>query len=171
MEPTPSRWRQAALAVVILSAAALALVWVFLVPIYQAPDEPMNLDYALAINAHGGLFRPASASFDSLPSSVHPHTAYLEQRCRTGAVAFHPTVKMPPEYGTWSGFVALDREAPPAGEVTGPNKPFAVYPFGYYTLVAPVGGPAAPDSRWSGLRLLRGPRVVGAVVDGDVVDD
>jgi 4-amino-4-deoxy-L-arabinose transferase-like glycosyltransferase len=140
MEPARCSGSQRGLALltVILSAAALALYWVFLVPIYQAPDEPMNLDYALAINEHGGLFWVHNTSYQELPTSVHPHTFYLAARCRSGAVAFQPQTKMPPEYGSWDYFVTLDREAP-AREcvtITTPNKPFAVYPYGYYALLA-----------------------------------
>jgi hypothetical protein len=45
---------------------------------------------------------------------------------------------MPADYGTWDYYVSLDREAPPRNslKITRPNKPFAVYPFGYYALVA-----------------------------------
>src|SRR5262249_58979835 len=41
----------------VLAAAGLCLRWVFIVPIYQSPDEPAHLDYALAIYHNGGLFR------------------------------------------------------------------------------------------------------------------
>ncbi len=140
MEPArcSRSWRHIALIAVVLAAATLAGYWVFLVPIYQAPDEPMNLDYALAINAHGGLFWAHYTSYEQLPSSVHPYTPYLAERCRSGAIAFQPQSKMPPEYGSWDYFVALDREAPSPTSVaiTSPNKPFAVYPFGYYALLA-----------------------------------
>ncbi len=134
-----SDWRRRlALGAVVLSAAGLALYWVFLVPIYQAPDEPMNLDYALAICEHRGLFWVHYSSYEALPTSVHPHTPYLADRCRSGAVAFRPQAKMPADYGTWEWFTTVDREAPPrpARPITTPNKPFAVYPYGYYALLA-----------------------------------
>src|SRR4051812_47521282 len=72
------------LAAVVTGAVGLALVWVFLVPIYQAPDEPLHLDYALAIREHGGLFRLHYRSWDELPSSVHPYTHYLIEASQTG---------------------------------------------------------------------------------------
>lgn len=126
-----------ALLVILSASAGLALVWVFRVPIYQAPDEPMNLDYALAINRHGGLFFVHDTRYEKLPTSVHPYTAYLARRVFTNGVAFRPAARMPPEYGTPEFFAAIDRDAPPWNvPIDGPNRPFAVYPFGYYTLLA-----------------------------------
>ncbi len=43
----------------IVGATALALIWVFLVPINQLPDEPVHFDHALALNKTRSLFRPA----------------------------------------------------------------------------------------------------------------
>src|SRR4051812_20153594 len=126
MEPAacPSDWRRRlALGAVVLSAAGLALYWVFLVPIYQAPDEPMNLDYALAIHAHRGLFCVHYTTYEALPTSVHPHTPYLVDCCRSGAVAFRPEARMPADYGTWEWFARVDREAPrDSRPITSPNK-------------------------------------------------
>lgn len=125
------------LVLIVLASTALALTWVFRVPIYQNPDEPMNLDYALAINRHHGLFVVHGASFETLPVSVHPYTDYLAARTETNRVAFRPDAKMPPDYGTAGYFDAIDRDAPPWDvPVDGPNRPFAVYPFGYYALLA-----------------------------------
>lgn len=133
----PWSWANLVLIGIIAASAALALAWVFRVPIYQAPDEPMNLDYALAINRHGGLFVLHGASYQALPSSVHPYTEYLAERLHTSRVAFQPGEKMPAGYGTAEFFAAIDRDAPPwEVGVTGPNRPFAVYPFGYYALLA-----------------------------------
>lgn len=136
-EPRTFRHRLG-LALVVLGSAALAVVWVFLVPIYQAPDEPMNLDYALAIYEHGGLFHPTRSSYEELPGHVHPYTHYLMQRTEFGRIVFKPGQRMRPEYGSWDYFARLDRQGPSrAGLVIDtPNKPFAVYPFGYYGLLA-----------------------------------
>src|SRR5262249_26631458 len=131
-------WPGLALAAVVLAAAAQTLLWVFLVPIYQAPDEAEHLDYALAINAHRGLFLVQNTTFRALPGAVHPYTRYLHQRTRTGEVAFRPAVKMPPGYGTAAFYEALDRDAPAAdsARIDRPSQLAAVYPFGYYTLLA-----------------------------------
>lgn len=141
MEPAacpPGRGYRLALGTVVLAAAGLALYWVFLVPIYQAPDEPMNLDYALAIHEHGGLFWVHYTSYEELPTSVHPWTDYLADRCHSSEVAFQPRTKMPQGYGTWEWYAALERDAPvrDPSVISLPNKPFSVYPYGYYTLLA-----------------------------------
>ena len=52
-----TRWQRAALAAIVAGSAALTLVWVFLVPVFQAADEPTHFDYALDLHAHRGLFR------------------------------------------------------------------------------------------------------------------
>lgn len=132
------RGHQLALLAIVLAACGLALYWVFLVPIYQAPDEPMNLDYALAINEHGGLFRVHHTSYQQLPTSVHPYTAYLIDRTQTARVAFNPGARMAPEYGSREFYEAIEREAPSREglHIDTPNAPFAVYPYGYYGLLA-----------------------------------
>jgi 4-amino-4-deoxy-L-arabinose transferase-like glycosyltransferase len=131
-------WPRLALAAVVLAAAGQALLWVFLVPIYQAPDEPEHLDYALAIHAHRGLFLAQGTAFKQLPGAVHPCTAYLARKTWTGEVAFHPSARMPPGYGTRAFYKALDREAPPLDSVRveRPSQLAALYPPGYYTLLA-----------------------------------
>ncbi len=133
-----NRWHFLSLVAIVLGSCSLALYWVFLVPIYQAPDEPMNLDYALAINEHGGLFRVPGASFDSLPRLVHPYSTYLAQKTETGRIIFQAAQKMAPEYGTAEFYAKLEREAPSRGDlrIDTPNGPYAVYPFGYYGLLA-----------------------------------
>ena len=70
------------LALIVLGAAGLSLRWVFLVPIFQAPDEYGHLDYGLCLYEHG-LFRakdiPAAAPVNYV---VHPLTEYLCSRSR-----------------------------------------------------------------------------------------
>jgi hypothetical protein len=125
------------LLILLLSVAALGLHWVYLVPIFQAPDEPYHLDYALAIHQKGGLFRiqgppPPGARM------VHPYTHYLMDRTALQAVAFHPEAKLPPGYGLPAFDEMLESECPspesvPMTEATGLAW---VYPFGYYALLA-----------------------------------
>lgn len=130
--------RFVALATIVLGAGGLAVYWVFLVPIYQAPDEPEHLDYALAINEHGGLFCGQGMSFYDLPGSVHPYTCYLAEKTHTLEVVFRGKVKMSPEYGTLGFFTEVDRGAPSRESlrIDTPNHLFAVYPFGYYATLA-----------------------------------
>lgn len=124
-------------------AAAVALLagyWVFLVPIFQAPDEPPHLDYALGIYSAGKLLnvreRPlAPAAFDLV---VHPYAVYLEEQ-----TDFHAVLKghtpMALDYGTCPYYQQLDRNAPVAAALTVPSaNPSLItqYPFGYYALLA-----------------------------------
>lgn len=128
------RW---ALAAIVLTSMALTAVWVARVPIYQAPDEPLNLDYALALRAHRGLFR-VPGSHDDLPRTVHPYSDYLLRVTAADEIAFRWWRKVTPDYGTWEYFREVERHAPDvAGLVIDePNRPYAVYPFGYYGLLA-----------------------------------
>ena len=124
------------LAGIVAAACGVSLIWVFVVPIYQSPDESAHFDYALAIYAHGRPFLAQHTSFERLPETAHPYTAYLEKRTRALEISFSPGAKVEPGYGTAKYFAALDRDVPPANEVTGPNQLAAVYPFGYYTVLA-----------------------------------
>jgi 4-amino-4-deoxy-L-arabinose transferase-like glycosyltransferase len=126
------------LAAILVSATGLAVVWVFLVPIFQAPDEPMNLDYSLAILEHGGPFCVYGATYESLPRIVHPYTDYLVEQTEAEEIAFRWWRKVAPEYGTWDYYKAVEAGAPSRCglDIDTPNKSFAAYPFGYYSLVA-----------------------------------
>src|SRR5438105_480393 len=142
------RWQRLGLATVIVATTGLALVWVFLVPIFQSPDELHHFDYALAINAHRGLFQARNAKYTDFKNLIHPYTYHLVERAHTNRVAFHPEQKVPPDYGTRAFYRAIDRDAP-AWNTTPtdvPNALVTVYPFGYYAFLAV----------WiEGLRLIR----------------
>ncbi len=134
----PQHAHRLALIAVIATAALQAVAWVFLVPIYQAPDEPMHLDYALALKAHGGLFWKHNTSWSRLPGSVHPYTVYLMEATHTNRIIFTPREKVVPEYGTRSYYTKVEQAAPRLEDIAvdSPNKPFVVYPFGYYGVLA-----------------------------------
>jgi 4-amino-4-deoxy-L-arabinose transferase-like glycosyltransferase len=127
------------LAGILLGAAGLALVWVFLVPIFQAPDEDTHLDYALCIHDRGSLLvgRHFPTVVD-LGDCVHPYTLYLRERAFTGPMLHDEVPGMPADYGTPAFFQAIDRDAPPPDRVQFSDGPFLLraYPFGYYTLLA-----------------------------------
>lgn len=131
-------WTTAALAAVIAVAAVQATLWVFLVPIYQSPDEPAHLDYALALRAHGGLILARHTKFKELPVDAHPYTQHLRNRSGLNAIAFNPSSKVSPDYGTPEFFAALDRDAPDVSALTidRPCQLASLYPFGYYALLA-----------------------------------
>lgn len=119
-----------------MGATLLALRWVFLVPIYEAPDEPTHLDYAFSIYSEGHLLNGRHLL---VGGGVHPYTAYLGQVSRQPEIAFQPSVHVPPQYGTGAFYAGVDRGAPSlAGGWHPAFAPLllAVYPFGYYALLA-----------------------------------
>jgi hypothetical protein len=137
-------------AAIVLGAVGLSLRWVFLVPIYQSPDEPQHLDYALCLLEHGGLYQARDLSaVERDPALVNPygvpylcyflhsHTRYLADRSEHFAICQNHVVKVPPQYGTRGFFANLDRDAPvPVIEPDLPPSLAFGYPFGYYALLA-----------------------------------
>ncbi len=63
-----------AVAIVILLAGGLSTIWVFLVPMFQAPDEPVHFDYAASIYSAGRLITLDDGTPDWI---VSPYTKYL----------------------------------------------------------------------------------------------
>ena len=141
------KWQRWVLCSIVLGAATLSTCWVFLVPIYQFPDEPLHLDYALGLHAHHRLF----CAGDSKPPRmnnrseniythdyVHPYTNYLMDQSGAGPIAFNAPAKVAPEYGIAAYFEQLDREAPAWQNITVGEAPFLfrLYPFGYYAMLA-----------------------------------
>lgn len=135
-----------ALGVIVLGSSGLAALWAFTVPVFQAPDEPLHLDYALAIQQHGGLFHPQALEparnnngYENIFTHdyVHPYTRYLLERTSAGTIAFNPAAKVAPDYGSPEFMRALDRNAPQI-ETDAAAVPFLfrLYPFGYYALLA-----------------------------------
>lgn len=143
-------WEGCALAGVIAASAAVSLAWVFLVPIYQSPDEPVHLDYALCLYEHGGLFRANDVAaaqrvmeaprFRGRPYIfylLHPYSLYLADRTELATVHFNAAARMPPGYGTAAYFAELDRDRPPRpARIEAPPAQAYYYPFGYYGLLA-----------------------------------
>jgi hypothetical protein len=131
--------RGVVLGLIVLGAAAVALVWVVHVPIYQAPDEPEHLDYAFCLCDHPYPFRARDLPPGERPGQyVHPYTRYLVERAFTQQVAARPGVKMPAEYGSRAYYDAIDRDAPPRDRlsISRPPSLLACYPFGYYAVLA-----------------------------------
>lgn len=116
----------------------LSLYWAFLVPIYQAPDEPSHLDYALSIYGNHGLLnlrdKPSESTYFAF---AHPVTNYLIRKTGFLNVVFESSIGMAPDYGRKAYYAELNRGAPATGSKPDKN-PFivALYPFGYYALVA-----------------------------------
>lgn len=137
------------------AAMALATYWVWLVPMFQAPDEPTHFDYALTLYSTGGLLRAdgrARVAYDD--PYVHPATRYLVARTFTSTVRFHHYIYMPLDYGRIDYYRGLERAAPVvASNWRSEWLPWywTAYPVGYYALVA----------AWMGLLGYFGVGVVG----------
>lgn len=144
-----SKWLRArssviALAAIIAASVSLSIYWVFRVPIYESPDEPAHLDYALNIYSAGRpiTVREPLGAWNSPPLDLHVFTEHLWRDSGVGPIAFHPSVKAPTDYGTRAFYDRLDFNTP--GEDSGglASKPrtgfsyITVYPAGYYTLLA-----------------------------------
>lgn len=128
------------LSIIVLAAALLSLRWVFLVPIYQAPDEPTHLDYAFTIFNSGHLISGRDTSVARGGHSyTSPYSRYLLAVSEEAAIAFRPPVHVPSGYGTEAYYANVDRGAP---KIPGDWRPIytpvllSLYPFGYYGLVA-----------------------------------
>jgi hypothetical protein len=124
---------------VLVASALVAARWTFLVPIYQSPDEPAHLDYALCIYEQGWLLRTSDKPLVPKPGEcAHPCSLYLLDRTQTARVAFNPAARMTPDYGTRAFYRELDNEAPPVGSAAIGHTPYltVVYPYGYYAILA-----------------------------------
>jgi 4-amino-4-deoxy-L-arabinose transferase-like glycosyltransferase len=132
------------LAVIVAGAILLAGIWVFLVPIYENPDEPQHLDYVLSVASAGRLLnareRPTLPSGQAIVG--HPDANYLLIGTDFARVHQHPDQTMAAGYGTPSYYATLDRLAPAGALFSGPpdKNPglLTFYPFGYYALAAAV---------------------------------
>jgi hypothetical protein len=122
------------LAALVVTSTALAVRWVFLVPIFQSPDEHHHFDYALSINENGGLFQSADEPRTTL---AHPWTRHLQRCCETTDVTFESAARLPADYGTRAYFAAIDATAPrPVGPLARVPGVAGHYPFGYYAALA-----------------------------------
>lgn len=81
----------AALAVILL-AGALSATWAFLVPIFQAPDEPAHFDYAISIMSAGRLIHVGDRPADWV---VSPYTRYLLRATDFERIAWHSSMRVP----------------------------------------------------------------------------
>jgi hypothetical protein len=153
-----SKRRAIFLAGIVLCAAALSMYWVFLVPIYEAPDEQTHLDYAFNIYSagrpinvrepyHRWNFGPLPQHGEKLGNVYHVYTSYLIQVSDLSKIAFNPVAKAPLNYRTRRFYGDLDLHAPPemSGDLEGQRKLWDlpgrngyqdVYPFGYYAATA-----------------------------------
>jgi hypothetical protein len=124
-------------AVVILLAGALSTVWAFIVPMFQAPDEPAHFDYAVSIYTARHLIALSDGTPDWI---VSPYTKYLLRASDFDRIAWHSSMRVPPGYGSKPYFARVDAFAPHVA----PSSSFGgrisyivpLYPFGFYALEA-----------------------------------
>jgi 4-amino-4-deoxy-L-arabinose transferase-like glycosyltransferase len=119
-------------------AGALSLYWVFLVPIFEAADEPAHLDYALTIYNTGGLLNVRDRPTFAYYGLADPLTYYLERGTGFLNVQYRSDVGVQPTYGSAAFYADLDQHAPTVhpGFVPEKNPSVIFYPFGYYALLA-----------------------------------
>jgi hypothetical protein len=126
-----------AAAIVILLAGALSSVWVFLVPIFQAPDEPAHFDYAISIYSAHRLVRLSDGTPDWI---VSPYTKYLMRASDFERIAWHSSMRASVGYGSKAYFARVDAGAPSLRPALPPDGRISYivpsYPFGFYALEA-----------------------------------
>jgi len=138
----PSRTVAGLAVMAIAASCTLSLIWVFVVPMFQTPDEDVHFDYAISLyTAKRLLFaREKPVAEISLASpyvpKVHPFTWHLMVRTRALEMRGNPRVAAARDYGSISFFKRTDLERP---TVTVPYKnPWLIteYPVAYYALAA-----------------------------------
>lgn len=122
---------------VVLLAGALSATWAFLVPIFQAPDEPAHYDYAISIFSAGRLLRPNNGPIEFV---VSPYTRYLLKATDFERIAWHSSMKVASGYGSAAYFRQLDENGPDLRSHLGTegraNYIAQAYPFGFYAVEA-----------------------------------
>lgn len=154
-------WSRFVLALIVLSACALAGVWVWRVPLLQNPDESSHIDYVFSVYSAGRLLnmRRAPSAWnvhprfegrkdrqgaESTPYDLlsHQYTLYLIDATEFQRLRFHPEEKVSGDYGTLAYYRRLDAGAPQAPaqlpDLQPRDNPWMVtaYPFLYYAVVA-----------------------------------
>jgi len=130
-------------AAVVMASAAVAIAWVFFVPILEAPDETVHFEYVTALYSAGGLVAPRDAARLTIPNGRPiPYPKYLEDQSAVAVIAEKPDVKAPAGYGAATYYDSVDRNLQPVGTSAQLFNPplLRYYPFGYYLLDAAAMG-------------------------------
>jgi hypothetical protein len=121
----------------ILLSGALSAFWAFVVPIFQAGDEPAHFDYAISIYSAGRLIRVRDGVADWIAS---PYTRYLMRAADLDRIMWRSSERVPSGYGSRAYFARVDAAAPSikAPVSTGGRISYVVtvYPFAFYALEA-----------------------------------
>lgn len=138
------------LGVIIVVSVAVALVWVFYVPMFEAPDETVHFEYSTAIYSSGGLVAPRDVPHMTLPAGrTIPYPVYLEDQSGVAVITEKPDVKAPAGYGSSNYYSTVDFGLHPtetAQQILDPPL-LRYYPFGYYLLDAGAMGLTALFTR------------------------
>jgi len=141
-EPSPRR-AAILLAGIVAVSVAVAVAWVFIVPILEAPDETVHFEYSTALYSAGGLVAPRDAARISVPAGRSiPDPTYIEDASAVADIAEKPDVKAPAYYGSGTYYNAVDQNAHRVEATPQLVDPplLRYYPFGYYLLDAAAMG-------------------------------
>lgn len=161
-----SRLSNLLLAAILLVSAAVALAWVFFVPILEAPDETVHFEYSTALYSAGGLVAPRDAAWLTIPAGrTIPYPKAMEDQAAVAVIAEKPDVKAPATYGSAAYYESVDRGVASTGS---PGQLFdppllRYYPFGYYLLDAAFMGVTSLFTR-SPVALFFAARVLSAAL-------
>jgi Predicted membrane protein (DUF2142) len=124
-------------ACVILAAGALAGAWAYIVPIFQAPDEPAHFDYAVSIFSAHRLIRASDGTPDWIAS---PYTKYLMRATDFERIVERSPMRVPAGYGSRSYFAKVDGASPRLDVAQDSSRKISyvvrLYPFGFYAIEA-----------------------------------
>ncbi len=137
-------WYAACALVLAGVAAALGLLWVGVVPMFESPDEPAHFDYAYALASAGTLLRAQ----DGRPA-FDPRVAAAMADSDFKRIAFNVDETVPPGYGTPAFAARVERDAARAyaARAPGATRPqlAATYPVLPYLLYALAIAPVRSD--------------------------
>ncbi len=131
-----------ALAAVLLSAFALSVLWLRVIPLLQAPDEQAHFDYVYALARVGHPLPAAGAKI-----AYSPTTNALSTEVRLLAI-IQRAEPAAPDYGSAASMQHLDEAVPqtPRSFYEGPRHRVpaltGLYPFGAYGLLAMIADAA-----------------------------
>jgi hypothetical protein len=126
-----------------VTSVALAVSWVFYVPILEAPDETVHFEYSTAVYSGGGLVPPRDAARLAIPAGRPiPYPRYLEDQSAVAVINQKPAVKAPEGYGSSAYYSSVDANVQATETTTELLDPplLRYYPFGYYLLDAAAMG-------------------------------
>ncbi len=133
--------RYVSLVGVVAAAVALAVLWVYMVPMLEASDETEHFDYVLALT-HAGKILPGRPVLDAITTATADDEArFFETYSDFYRINLNRHDRVPAGYGTHQYFERIDRKASATfpdrwtywDDPTRP-KPglIGLYPFGFY---------------------------------------